>query len=116
MPVHYDYATLRIAYDSRGDVIRVTFHGANGEAVRSEANGYYGWEAEYGERGDRIVTTNLGEDGKPMEDANGYATIKSAYDSRGNVIRETLYGVYGEPVLHKDGYHGRLAEYDEHCN
>ena len=116
MPGADGYATLRMAYDSRGDVIRVTFHGANGEAVKSEANGYYGWEAEYGERGDRIVTTILGEDGKPMQGANGYATIKSAYDSRGNVIRETFYGVNGEPVQHKDGYYGRAAEYDEHGN
>ena len=117
MPGADGYATLRMAYDSRGDVIRVTFHGANGEAVKSEANGYYGWEAEYGERGDRIVTTILGEDGKPMQGANGYATIKSAYDSRGNVIRETFYGVNGEPVLSKkNGYYGREADYDKHDN
>jgi hypothetical protein len=116
MPGTDGYATLRMAYDSRGNVVRVTLHGANGEAVKSEANGYYGWEAEYDERGDRIVTTTLGKNGKPMSGPNGYATVKSTYDARGNENRQTFYDVNGEPVQHKDGYYGRVAEYDEHGN
>ena len=116
MPGADGYATLRMAYDSRGNVTRVTFHGAHGEAVKSEANGYYGWEAEYDERGNRIVTTTLGKDGKPMPGANGYATMKSTYDARGNENRETFHDVNGKPVRHKDGYYGREAEYDEHGN
>jgi YD repeat-containing protein len=116
MPGTDGYATLRMAYDSRGNVNRVTLHGANGEAVKSEANGYYGLEAEYDERGNRIVTTTLGKDGKPMPGADGYATMKSTYDARGNENRETFYDVNGKPVRHKDGDYGRAAEYDEHGN
>jgi YD repeat-containing protein len=116
MPGADGYATLRMAYDSRGNVTRVTFHGASGEAVKSEANGCYGWEAEYDEHGNRIVTTTLGKDAKPMPGTNGYATMKSTYDARGNENRETFHDVNGEPVRHKDGYYGRAAEYDEHGN
>ena len=46
MPCADGYTTLRLAYDSRGNVNRVTYHAAKGEAVTSKKNGYYGWEAE----------------------------------------------------------------------
>jgi hypothetical protein len=47
------YATVKLAYDSRGHVTRLTYHAANGEAVKSKKNGSYGWEAKYDERATR---------------------------------------------------------------
>ncbi len=37
MPVADGYATLRMAYDSRGKVIRQTFYGVDGEPVQLAA-------------------------------------------------------------------------------
>jgi phage protein U len=117
MSVADGYATLRMAYDSRGKVIRLTIHGINGEPVLSKKNGYYGWEAEYDEQGNQIVSTYLGKDGRPMPGADGYATSRLAYDSRGNVIRVTYHATNGEAVKSpKDGYYGWEAEYDEQGN
>ena len=65
MPGADGYVTLRLAYDSRGNVIRVTYHAANGDAVKSTKDGYYGWEAKYDEQGNKTVTY-LAKDGKPI--------------------------------------------------
>jgi uncharacterized protein CbrC (UPF0167 family) len=111
------YATVRMAYDACGNVIRQTFDGANGEAVLSKKNGYHGWEAEYDEHGNRTVMTYLGLKGKPMRIPDGYATKKVVYDARGNKTQMRLYGVNGERALSKEiGYHGWEAEYDENGN
>jgi hypothetical protein len=67
MSVADGYATLRMAYDSRGNVIQVTYHATNGEAVKSTKDGYYGWEAEYDEQGNKTVSY-LGKDGKRIAD------------------------------------------------
>jgi len=116
MSVADGYATLRMAYDSRGKVIQQTFYGVNGEPVQHKA-GYYGWEAEYDEQGNQIVETYLGKDGKPMPGADGYVTLRLAYDSRGNVIQVTYHAANGDPVKStKDGYYGWEAKYDEQGN
>jgi len=114
-----DSLGLCILYDwpSRGKVIRLTIHGINGEPVLSKKNGYYGWEAEYGEQGNQIVSTYLGKDGRPMPGADGYVTLRLAYDSRGNVIRVTYHATNGDAVKStKDGYYGWEAKYDEQGN
>jgi hypothetical protein len=66
MPGADGYATVKLAYDSRGNMTRVTYHAANGEAVKSKKNGCYGWEANYDEQGNKTVSTYLDKDGKPV--------------------------------------------------
>ena len=89
----------------------MTFQDANGEPVLSKKSGYYGWEAEYDQQGNKIISTYLGKDGKPMPGADGYATLRMAYDSRGDVIRVTFHGANGEAVKSEaNGYDGWEAE------
>src|SRR5438270_4866938 len=106
------YATMRSAYDARDNLIRVTFQDANGEPVLSKKNGYYGWEAEYDEQGNKIISTYLGKDGKQMPGADCYATLRMTYGSRGDVSRVTFYGANGEAATSEaDGYERWEAVY-----
>jgi hypothetical protein len=116
MPVD-GYVICKNQYDRFGRLRRISFHGVNGEPVRSKKDGYHGWQADYDEQGNQTGVTYLGLDGKPMPIADGYAIFKSTYDSRRNLILQTFHGVNKEPVLSKkDGYHGFKAEYDEQGN
>jgi eukaryotic-like serine/threonine-protein kinase len=113
-PIADGYATVRMAYDARGNVIQQTFHGVNRERVLSKKGGYHGWKAEYDDHGNPTSWTFLGLDGKATPIADGWATVRWAYDARGKEIRQTFHGANGEPVLSKkDGHYGWEAEYDE---
>ena len=111
------YSTMKSPYDERGKPIRVTFCNINGEPALSKENGYYGWQAEYDEQGNKTVSTCLGKDGKPMPGADGYATVRLAYDSRSNVTRVTYHAANGEAIKSKkNGYYGWEAKYDDQGN
>jgi energy-coupling factor transporter ATP-binding protein EcfA2 len=117
MPGADGYATKRSTYDSRGNVIRLTFHGANNEPVKSKKDGYYGREAAYDEQGNQTVETFLGADGKPASLGDRYARTRFSHDSRRKLTGISYFDVNGEPVVsQKDGYHGLKVEYDEHEN
>ena len=116
MSIPDGYATLKMAYDARGNVTRQSYYGVNGEAVLSKKDGYQ-WEATYDDRGNQTIVTYLGLDEKPMRIADGYATMKMVYDARGDVRRMTFYDVNGNPALSKkNGSYGWEAEYDDKGN
>jgi phage protein U len=116
-PLEDGYATMRLTYDSRRKLTRISYHDVNGEPVLSKSDGYHGWEGSYDEHGNLIVITYLGKDRKPAALSDGYAIIRSTYDERGNVTRRSYYDVKGEPVKSKKGgYHGWEARYDGRGN
>jgi CTP:molybdopterin cytidylyltransferase MocA len=111
------YAIVKSTYNTRGIVTGRSYHGVNGEPVVSGKDGYHGLEAEYDERGNEIVLTYIGLDGKRTLLANRYAMLKSTYDARGNMTGRSYHGINGEPVVsRKDGYHGWEERYDERWN
>ena len=60
-----DTPAIKFTFDTRGNVIRQTYHGVNGEPVFLN-DGYHGWEATYDERGQQLQKSYIGVDGKPI--------------------------------------------------
>src|SRR5438067_362483 len=69
-------------FDGRGKVTRKRYWGPNGEPFLHK-DGNHGWDGQYDDRGNRIVTTYVGLDGKPVLLTAGFATMKSVYDAGG---------------------------------
>ncbi|MBR1979625.1 MAG: toll/interleukin-1 receptor domain-containing protein, partial [Akkermansia sp.] len=109
------FASEMSEYDSRGNVVKVTFLGVDGKPCLHK-DGIAGMTAEYDSRGNVVKVTSLGVDGKPCLNKDGYAGWTSEYDSRGNEVKTTFLGIDGKPCLHKDGYAGWTAEYDSRGN
>lgn len=113
--VHRESGIHRIVsvFDGRSKVTRARYWGPKGEPCLHK-DGNHGWDAQYDERGNRVVTTYVGIDEKPTLLTGGFATLKSTFDAAGRETRMNLYGVNGEPVLHKDGHHGWESKYNDH--
>jgi hypothetical protein len=60
------YATVKMAYDSRGNMTEMRLYGLKGERAFSKKHGFHGWEAEYDENGNQTAKVYLGLDGKPL--------------------------------------------------
>ena len=67
------YATIKMTDDARGKQTGARFYGGNGEPVLSKKKGYHGWSAEYDERGNETVATDLGLNGHSTPGADGVA-------------------------------------------
>src|SRR5206468_5266587 len=77
------YATVKSTYDARGNEIRRTFHGVNGEPVLSKEYGNHGWEAEYDENGKQTGKIYLGKDRKSIVKADSVVTRTATYGAGG---------------------------------
>jgi YD repeat-containing protein len=108
---------VRLTYDARGNVIRQTFHGVNGEPVLSKENSYHGWEAEYDARGNVIRQTFHGVNGEPvLSKKNSYHGWEAEYDEQGNQTVVTYLSLDGKPTPSTDGYARVRLTYDARGN
>jgi hypothetical protein len=103
---------LRLAYDERGNKVRVSIFAADGKPCLS-GDGYAGFKIAYDERGNQAGQFYFGIDGKPCADRGGIAGWTNLYDERGNKTAVSVFGVDGKPFAIKDGYAGIAYAYDE---
>ncbi len=91
-------ATIRWDYDLQGNVVKLSYYGADDELIISK-EGIAGWAHTY-ENGNLTAVSYFDANGNPMLHPDyDAATIKYDYNERGNMINESFFGEDGEPKL-----------------
>lgn len=95
-------------YDERGNMTSIRYYGKDDKLVTYQ--GGVGEDYTLDERGNVLVETTVGADGKL---AKGKLIAKYKYDKFDNEIEFSVYDRDGKPANNSLGYHKRTYVYDE---
>lgn len=109
------YAGLKAEYDSLGHMVKIIFHGEDGEPCELN-NGIAGWNREYNAMGDLIKESYFGTDLQPTLDNNNICTAVYERDVRGNITKALFYNEEGELTLSGEGIAITEYKYDDNGN
>ena len=109
------YAGFKAEYDSLGHMVKIIFHGEDGEPCELN-NGIAGWKYEYNAMGDLIKASNIGTDFQPTLDNNNICTAVYERDVRGNITKALFYDEDRELTLNSEGIAITEYKYDDNGN
>ena len=109
------FAVVGTDYDERGNRIRISYWGADGEAVYH--CGYASVEMEYDERGLQVMESYFGADDELIISDLGFSILKMDYDGRGNLIWGAYFDAAGISIAPKgEVFASWEKNYDERGN
>ena len=109
------YAGIKAEYDSLGHMVKIVFHGEDGEPCVLN-DGYAGWTREYNKMGDVVKISYFGTDLKPIVNNNNICTSVYERDVRGNITKALFYNEEGELSLSSEGIAIIEYKYDDNGN
>lgn len=104
-------AKVNYTYDDQGNRISERYEDPFGRPMFIKGNA--GWNYEYDERGNIIVTYPVGLNGKMLA---GGTRLNVKYDDRDNQTELTYFDALGKPKLNDEGTHKIIREYDDNNN
>ena len=102
----------KVEYDSRGNRIRESYFGLNGEPVLS-GDFYHRYDSKYNKYNQLVEQRIYGADNKPTLGDVGLFMKKFEYDPQGNLIKASSFGINEEPIINMQGFHAATNKYDE---
>lgn len=109
------YAGLKAEHDSLGHVVKLVFHGEDGEPCEL-SDGRAGWTREYNAMGDIISETNIGVDLEPVCADNNVCKYIYERDIRGNITKMTYLDEEGNICHSTQGIAYIEYKYDDNGN
>jgi hypothetical protein len=109
------YARVQNRYNNLGLLVESRFFDNSGNPTNSNEN-VHGSNLEYDDRGNNILTTYVGINGKVRNNVFGIATNKGTRDARGNLTSVRYFDRLGKPAVLEDGASGWDATYDDYGN
>lgn len=117
--VGFGYAEWRKEYDGRGNVVKTSVHGVDGELIETGKNGSAGFESEYDENGFETVRRFFGKGWKPIaclgkdgDEDRGTAGWRAKYNAQGWMLEKTWFDVKGQAATNGCGVVRVVYAYD----
>lgn len=109
------YAIGRSTYDDKRRVTSRRYFNVNDEPTLV-SNDSHGEVFEFDEAGNKVMSSLIDIDNKPIPDENGIGFSRKSYDASGRVVTEHYFDKDNNPMLHPLGYHGWIERQDSEAN